>query len=231
MTRLVDGVFGETRFVLQEHVSRGYFPNARTAVIPGPVFPIPGRIPRRRQGALVVGYMGVLAPHKGVDVLARAAALLDDDRSMRFVVCGTGEDAAYVEYLQALFGHAAVEFQGWVQPALAYVQFDVLVVPSRWKEPFGRIVVEAMAYGIPVVCSDSGGIAESILDQVNGFIFPSGDAHTLARLLRDTIAADEPARLAMGYQALAHSRRFDLQDIAHHIDDFMQMTVAGRRVP
>jgi glycosyltransferase involved in cell wall biosynthesis len=225
MSNLVNGVFGETQFVLQEHLRMGYFKNAMSAVIPGPVFSIPGRVPKRRSGALVVGYMGVLAPHKGVDVLANAARLLGPQSKMRFLVGGTGEDDSYVASLKRQFGQADVTFLGWVQPAEAYPLFDVLVVPSRWKEPFGRIVVEALAYGIPVVCARSGGIAESIQDQLTGYTFESGNYRELAEILQNRIEANEPARLAMAHNALRHSSAFDQSAIASRIDRFLNTTV------
>lgn len=225
LSSLVDGVFGETRFVLQEHLKRGYFKYARSAVIPGPVFPIPGRTPKRRSGPLVVGYMGVLAPHKGVDVLAAAASALGRDARFQFLIGGTGEDEGYVARLRQAFGEADVRFLGWTAPETAYPLFDVLVVPSRWKEPFGRIVVEALAYGIPVICARSGGMAESIQDRVNGLTFASGDAVALARLLRDVIEPDEPGRYALAVNALQSSSAFDIEEIAASMDEFLTDTV------
>lgn len=223
---LVNGVFGETNFVLQEHLKRGYFKNAKSAVIPGPVFPIEGRIPKQRKGPLVVGYMGVLAPHKGVDVLADAASSLGSSSNMKFLIGGTGENADYVDQLKQQFGEADVEFLGWVKPEKAYPLFDVLVVPSKWKEPFGRIVVEALAYGIPVICARSGGIAESISDRKNGYTFESGNSAELAAILRDVIEPDEPHRLALAECALSHSKTFDIDVIAKRIDDFLTTTVS-----
>jgi glycosyltransferase involved in cell wall biosynthesis len=225
LSSLVHGVFGETRFVLQEHLQRGYFKHARSAVIPGPVFPVPGRTPKRRHGPLVVGYMGVLAPHKGVDVLAAAARALRPHERFQFLIGGTGEDANYVDALKLAFGEADVRFLGWIAPEQAYPLFDVLVVPSRWREPFGRIVVEALAYGIPVICSRSGGMAESIRERVNGLTFRSGDAVELTRLLRDVIEPDEAGRYALAVNALRDSSAFDIDDIAASMDDFLTATV------
>ena len=226
MSALVNGVFGETHFVLNEHLKRGYFKNAKSAVIPGPVFPVEGRRPKHRNGPLVVGYMGVLAPHKGVDVLADAARTLGPASNMKFLIGGTGEDAAYVDQLKQQFGAAEVEFLGWVKPEAAYPLFDVLIVPSKWKEPFGRIVVEALAYGIPVICSRSGGIAESIAVGKNGYTFESGNSSELAALLRDVIEPDEAHRLELAESALSHSKTFDLAVIAKRIDEFLTTIVS-----
>lgn len=225
MSGLVDGVFGETRFVVNEHLQLGYFNNAKSTVIPGPVFPIPGRAPKPRDGKLVVGYMGVLAPHKGVDVLADAAREMGPDSNIKFLIGGTGEDTAYVEQLKARFGQADVEFMGWVKPDDVYPLFDVLVVPSKWKEPFGRIVVEALAYGVPVICSRNGGISESIRENLNGFTFDSNNTGELVKLLRDVIEPDEAARMVLAENALAHSKTFDIGSIAARIDQFLTTTV------
>ena len=227
MSHLVDGVFGETRFVVDQHLELGYFKHATSAVIPGPVFPIAGRVPKARDGKLVVGYMGVLAPHKGVDVLADAARLMGPNSNVRFLIGGTGEDEAYVASLREKFGDADVEFMGWVKPDDVYPLFDVLVVPSKWKEPFGRIVVEALAYGVPVICARSGGIAESIRENENGYTFASGQHDELITLLRDVLEPDEPARMRLAHNALQHSHRFDIGTIAARISDFVSATVAS----
>jgi glycosyltransferase involved in cell wall biosynthesis len=225
LSSLVNAVFGETRFVLQEHLDRGYFPHASSAVIPGPVFPVAGRSPKPRHGPLIVGYMGVLAPHKGVDVLADAARALLPSCNVKFLIGGTGEDDAYVAQLKARFGEADVEFLGWVKPDAAYPLFDVLVVPSLWKEPFGRIVVEALAYGVPVICARSGGIAESIQNRTNGYTFEPGNHVELAAILRNVMQADAPQHLALCESALRHSRSFDITTISERIDHFLTATV------
>jgi len=221
LSRLVNGVFGETNFVLNAHLQQGYFVNAQAAVIPGMIFPIASRVPKRREGPLVVGYMGVLEPHKGVDVLAQAAASLGAHSNIRFLIAGTGESPDYVARLQQVFGAADVDFLGWSQPGVAYPQFDVLVVPSKWKEPFGRIVVEAFSYGIPVVCARSGGVSESVRDGFDGYTFESGDAQQLASILKDLLEADEPLRYTLACNALLHSKDYALAPVAHQIDLFL----------
>jgi glycosyltransferase involved in cell wall biosynthesis len=69
---------------------------------------------------------------------------------------------------------------------------DVVVVPSRRAEPFGMVIVEAMALGRPVIATDAGGPAEIITDRVNGLLVQPGSAGALA----DAIAwlADDPER-------------------------------------
>ena len=146
---------------------------------------------------------------------------------LRLRIAGAGPAAQKIRHLVATLDlHRNVEFLGWVKPENAYPLFDVLVVPSRWNEPFGRIVVEALAYSVPVICARSGGIAESILSNENGFTFESGNHVELATLLRDVIEANAPGHLALSQNALQHSKSFDIKAISKRIDDFLTLTVA-----
>jgi glycosyltransferase involved in cell wall biosynthesis len=96
--------------------------------------------------------------------------------------------------------------------------FDLLVLPSEtqpnWKEQFGRVVIEAMACGTPVVGSDSGEIPNLIADTGGGLVFkerqPSELADRLAQLIRDPALRAELA--AKGQQAA--SARYSLAAIA-----------------
>ena len=148
---------------------------------------------RVRDGPFVVGYAGRLVPEKGVDWLLRALAALPGD--WRAEVLGSGPAAADLKALAAALGVAErVRFTPWAASAQMptfYRGVDVLVVPSRtrpnWKEQFGRVIVEAMACGTPVIGSDSGAIPEVMGEA--GLIVSEGDVpqlrEALARLMHD----------------------------------------------
>ena len=132
-----------------------------------------------RSTAFVIGFVGRLVAAKGLFVLLKALAGLDGAWELRVV--GTGEARAQAETLAERLGIAQrVIFMGQ-QPSTAMPaimrQFDVLVGPSlttpRWKEQFGRMLVEAMACGVPVIGSDSGEIPNVIGDA--GIVVPEGD--------------------------------------------------------
>jgi glycosyltransferase involved in cell wall biosynthesis len=150
----------------------------------------------------IVGYVGRLVEEKGVDLLLEAVASLEG--TWRAYVQGSGPEGAALKALAQQLGVAdRVTFEGWIpsdQMPAYYRQLDVVVLPSRtrpnWKEQFGRVLVEAMACGVPVVGSDSGEIPHVVGDA--GLVFPEGRAdllrEQLARLMRDAELRAELAR-------------------------------------
>lgn len=159
----------------------------------------------------VVAYYGRLVPEKGVDTLIDALALLPSD--IRATIVGSGNARGALERRAIEQGVAArVTFRGPI-PATEIPAFlsgvGVVVVPSRtrpnWKEQFGRVIIEAMACGVPVVGSDSGEIPNVIGDA--GLVVPEGDAPALAAALGRVLGdRDTWTRLALDGRArvLAH---------------------------
>ncbi len=144
---------------------------------------------RAATSPLVVGYAGRLAPHKGVDVLVRTVVA---DPRLVLRVAGAGPQEHDLRRLAAPAGDQ-VRFAGSLAgPALAefYRSLDVLAVPSLdtpgWREQFGRVAVEAMAAGVPVVASDSGALPDVVGDA--GLLVPPGDTAALGAALRRVAA-------------------------------------------
>jgi glycosyltransferase involved in cell wall biosynthesis len=70
-----------------------------------------------------------------------------------------------------------------VDPAVFYGQVDVVVIPSLWHEAFGRIAIESLAHGIPVIASSRGGLPEIIQDGATGIIVDPHEMGSLARAM------------------------------------------------
>jgi glycosyltransferase involved in cell wall biosynthesis len=144
-----------------------------------------------------VGYLGRLSPDKGVHVLAEAVARLD---GVRLLVAG---DARYVpadgarlvnDALDAL-GDRVVRL-GHVPRAELFEQCDAVVFPSIWAEPFGLVVAEAMASGVPFVVSDAGALCE-VAGPQHPWVVRADDASDLARIISEVLStpADERDRV------------------------------------
>ncbi len=208
MSRFVDGVVGETDFIIARHIDAGYFPNAATRRIPGVVPRLMADAPRLAPTGrpLRVGFIGVHTPMKGPHILAEAARALAGTGRFEFRIAGSGS-GDYADRLRSQFPPEDTTFLGWTDPNDFFPTIDVLVVPSLFAEPFGRVIVEAFAHGVPVIGARSGGIAETIEDGVNGYSVPPGDAAAIAAALdRLSESPEMVAQLSAG--ALASARRY-----------------------
>lgn len=115
-------------------------------------------------------YVGYLKPHKGVDRLPAVMEALGarTDREYRLTIVGEGGLRSQLEADVRRRGvDDRVEFRGYVPndelPAV-YASHDLFVYPGVWNEPFGRIFLEALAAGTPVVGTDVGAVAEIVGD-------------------------------------------------------------------
>ncbi|WP_446918163.1 glycosyltransferase, partial [Klebsiella pneumoniae] len=88
-----------------------------------------------------------------------------------FKVAGSG-DKIYLSELAKLAESKMVDtqFLGSINQYDFLKQIDILIVPSKWQEPFGRVIVESMLHGAPVLVSNKGGMPE-LLENNEGFIF------------------------------------------------------------
>jgi len=157
------------------------------------------------QGDQAVGIVGRLEPWKGQDVFVRALALVRQSvpRARGIVV---GDAVPYgPDYRGALLAlcaelglGAGLVFTGFRSDLPAVMQaLDVLVLASVSPEPFGRVLIEAMAAGKPVVATDAGATREIIEDGVQGLWVPPGDVAALAHAIVTLLSHREQA-LAMG---------------------------------
>jgi len=141
------------------------------------------------EGKKVIGFVGKLKGAKGVAVLLKAFAQLSSSHALLLV--GKGGQREELSRLATKLGvEQRVHFAGSVPheslPAY-YRLMDVLVLPSettaKWRESFGRVLIEAMASGVPVIGSSSGAIAETIGNA--GLVFPEKDVEALAKTLAE----------------------------------------------
>ncbi|HEX5441429.1 MAG TPA: glycosyltransferase [Ktedonobacterales bacterium] len=156
----------------------------------------------------VVVFVGRLVPEKGVAVLVEAfAQLLSGYPTAKLVIVGDGPDRASLEALARRLQIArSVVFAGARNDvAPFYLLADVVAIPSL-SEPFGIVAVEAMAAGRPVVASNVGGLADTVVDGQTGRLAPPGDAPALAEALAWVLQSPERAQ-QLG--VAAHARAID----------------------
>jgi glycosyltransferase involved in cell wall biosynthesis len=144
--------------------------------------------PHHSRETFTVGYAGRLVPAKGLWDLLEACALLRE--AVRLHLVGDGPLRPALEQARRPNVDIRIETdRTHDRMAEAYAEMDVLVLPSRttprWTEQFGRVLVEALSCGVPVVGSDSGEIPWVIETTGGGRVFPEGDVRALARLLAE----------------------------------------------
>jgi glycosyltransferase involved in cell wall biosynthesis len=163
---------------------------------------------------LRIGVVGRLSPWKGQDVFLRAFAAAFAGGTQRAVIIGGalfGEHEFERELrdlaLRLQIAHQ-VEFAGFSDDVARRLEhLHVLVHCSTIPEPFGQVVVEGMAAGLPVVAADAGGPAEIVRDGQTGMLVAPGDVDALATTL-SRLAADHALRERLGRAARAASRRW-----------------------
>jgi len=143
----------------------------------------------KKEKSYSIGFVGRLAPEKGLETLIHGIRILrqKSQQNVELVIAGTGSDA-YVSKIKNLSDHAEIStvFTGYLKNPYEYFKnrVDLIVVPSLWEEPLGRVPLEASSFGIPSLVSEIGGLVEAkdlISDGVR--FFKPGNPDDLAQKL------------------------------------------------
>ncbi|PYS68253.1 MAG: hypothetical protein DMF69_20760 [Acidobacteria bacterium] len=143
-----------------------------------------------------IGFVGRMLPGKGLNILADALTKLRDEQWQLLVVGDGSERESFTKQLGEAGLLDRTKFTGAVSYELTpeyFQEIDVLVIPTqtteRIREQFGRVIVEAMACGVPVIGSTCGAIPEVIGEA--GLAFPEGDGALLADAIKRLLGDEE----------------------------------------
>ncbi len=186
-------------------------------------------------GETVIGCVANFNPVKGhlvlLEALARLHAAGNGAPRPRLLLAGTGplKDQIHAAVDRLGLGDAVLLVGRSTAVAREYQLSDFVVLPSE-TEGFSNTIVEAMAFGRPVVACRVGGNPEAIDDGVTGLLVPPRDPAALAAALAD-LAADPDRRRAMGERARqAVSQRFSLETMLRNTEDYL-LELLGRPRP
>jgi len=157
---------------------------------------IPGEL-KKQPGEILIGYVGRIVEAKGLRTLVTALTHLPST-GWRLVLIGSGPfEKELEELIRRNRLQERVQWLGFVpheRTPKFLAGLDLLVLPSEtqpnWKEQFGRVLIEALACGIPVVGSDSGEIPNIISASGGGSIFPERDTNALATKLQEMLISE-----------------------------------------
>ena len=178
----------------------GFFHDARKIVLPHGVEinikrPDPARDLEGSQKTFNILYVGGLTINKGVQVLLNAFKQINNEKvNLHIVGSGVYENDLKKIALndRRIFFHGKFPHEKIQE---FYAMADVLVVPSIWYETFGRVILEAFNFGVPVICSNIGGMPELIADNYNGVLFEAGDMDSLQKVILKLIAFPEKLKM------------------------------------
>jgi glycosyltransferase involved in cell wall biosynthesis len=198
-------------------------------------FRVISSVDERSSGQLRLLYMGRLERIKGVHTVLHAMHLIGNQQPVTLDILGAGEPD-YVAELHTLTAASGlqerVSFLGSVQRSMVpaiLAQYDALVFPSEWEEPFARTVLEAMAAGLPVIGTTTGGTGEILIDGETGLTYSAGDAEQLAaQILRLAIDPALQRRLSDTGRCVVR-QRYTLERMVDELESALY-AIAGKPV-
>ena len=212
MSGLVDGVVGISRFTLTRHLDHGLFGNAAlAAVIPNSyraVRPVAPK-PRRPAGMPVrVGFLGRMHASKGINLIMDVVSELPAD-ALRLSMAGDLQDPDIMKRMEALKQTHDISYLGFTDPTVFFADIDVLLAPSIWHEPFGRITIEAFAHGVPVITTDRGGLPDIVTHGETGWVFNPDHPQELKDILLRLGDTSEATLAQMVARCIETAKRYE----------------------
>jgi glycosyltransferase involved in cell wall biosynthesis len=187
---IVDRIISPSRFLRDIYIQSGIPASKISYIRQGRDFPnLSDDVRKTKPSAnLRIGYLGQIAPHKGVDVLIKALRSISNPRLSLMIYGNVEKFPGYMKQLERICGDdQRIEFKGSYTSERQLTRIlegiDIVVVPSVWYENSPNTILEAFAHYTPVVASDIGGISELVEDNVNGLLFSPGDVDQLAEKL------------------------------------------------
>lgn len=177
--------------------------------------------------APIIFCAGRIVSEKGFDVMLDAfPSVLNKFPLARLIIAGGGDERAALQNKAVELGiRQAVDFPGWISPERMYEAMNavtIVVMPSRWREPFGMIALEAMQMARPVIASRVGGLAEVVVDDETGILFENENSAALASAIAYLLEHREVTR-AMGTRGRVRAQeKFSMKQFADEYEDIYQ---------
>jgi len=181
------------------------------------------------EGQFIVGHFSRLSPWKGQHILIEALTYCPKEVTAILVGDALFGEQDYVQQLQKQVAELGLEprvkflgFRSDIPQLMAIC--DLVAHTSTAPEPFGRVIVEAMLCGRPIVAAQSGGAIELIEPGINGFLVPPGNPYQLAEVINACHTQPEyTIAIAQSAYEMA-SRRFHQTNIDRQIADLLRST-------
>ena len=184
-------------------------------------------------GRFLVGHFSRLSPWKGQHILLEALVRCPEDVTALFVGDALFGEQDYVQLLHKRVAELGLEervrFLGFRSDIVPLMNVcDLVAHTSTAPEPFGRVIVEAMLCGRPVVAAEAGGAIELVEPDITGFLIPPGEPTRLAEIIIS--CRNQPLHAAtIAHQAQSQaSQCFDLTTVNQQIEKLLYRIVKGK---
>lgn len=180
-----------------------------------------------KKDTCVVGGIFCFKPQKApLDFVKVAKAVIDENSKVQFISIGDGVLRPAAEKLSLELGlNGRIKFLGWQKDIASFFSIiDILLLPSRW-EGLPVVFLEAMASGVPVVATKTGGASEAVKDGINGFLEEKGACRELAEDIL-LLASDPDKRQAFSKRARENFREeFDISYMTTQVQNLYEQAM------
>lgn len=187
----VDIVTAPSQFTLQTYKSNKLYLNAKDIVVYNAIDfdlnyqkQIINMRNKKKSKYIIFLFIGTLDEYKGIKILINSFLQIKNN-NIRLKICGDGKMKEFVE--KSVIRDKRIEYLGRVhnkEKDNVFKESDVMIVPSIWYEPFGRVVIEAYKYGLPVIGSSIGGIDELLDREVSIAVKPNNEMELKNAILK-----------------------------------------------
>lgn len=202
-------------FLKKEGYDPIYIPNGAKLLKPTPI--------NSKNPSLL--YAGRLEKFKGVDDLIKALSIIKKQiPSITLTIAGTGSyEKNLIQLTHALKLQNSINFLGHLnqkQLAEEYKKCTILVMPSTWPETFGKVGIEAMSVGRPVIATNVGGVKDWLIDGINGMLVePHRPDQIAMKVIK--ILTNERLLKSMVKSGQMNAKKFSIENHVNHLKKFL----------
>ena len=218
LSKYVDAVVGVSQFTLNRHLKYGYFKNSFQHVVYTSTIPQPLSFPLEKIPKLSFGFIGRVHPTKGVaEVIKAFSTAAGPDNKL--YIAGDGPDDYYSHCRELAEGKDNIVFLGKIKPKEFYSLIDIAIINSLFHDPFPRVLVEAYAFGRPVIASNTGGTPEMVVHEQTGWVFDPFLPGQLEEIIQKTLGLNAKELLKLQ----KNTQRFIKNNLHSDVDQYLDI--------
>ena len=169
----VDFLVGISKYILDDHINNGFFKEYTQRIIYNG-FNLPCKSKKNKKRGLetvIFGFIGQLNESKGIELILESFKSTKGT-NWQLLIAGKASDK-YIKKLRSINNSENITFLGYTESSTFFKSIDVLIAPSIWNEPFGRVVIESIFNNTPIIGSHRGGITELLSNNPDFIIEPT----------------------------------------------------------